>query len=250
MRHCIFCAQRADSREHVWPLWLQKRVNRGHEYGTITIWRGPNATPAEWSGANADLKVKYVCEPCNTGWMNTLETENKAIIGALVGDFTLPLDEGSQELIALWCSKTAMVLECVKPKPWFYSQADHHGFLANFRPPPETLVWIGRYAHHLGISSEGRRLGNDDIRADFPLREGYMTNFVFGRLVMQSLTVRRKPQFNRTRLVLDQRPGPWGQCLLQVWPIQNKRITWPPPISFSDAGQTLDSLAKRFSLKS
>lgn len=250
MRLCIFCSHRANSKEDTWPIWLQKCVNRGYTSGPLKIWRGPDATPDTWGGPNAAIKVRHVCKSCNNGWMSGLETANKSILGALVTDFALPLEKETQELIALWVTKTAMVFECLNPKHrWFFTDTDRQSFLVNWRPPDGMLIWLGRYAHYVGISGEARRLGHRQEDHNFPLSEGYLSTFVFGHLVLQSLMARRNPKFNNTRITrIQMAANPVGPRLIQIWPIKRDRLEWPPTASFSDSGQTLDSLAERFTL--
>jgi hypothetical protein len=56
----------------------------------------------EWYGRSAHIRVKYLCETCNNGWMSDLEKEAQPVIRPLMNDISVPLDQWQQYLIALW----------------------------------------------------------------------------------------------------------------------------------------------------
>lgn len=217
----------------------------------MQMWRGPRQqAPLTWTGPAAAIKVRCVCEVCNNGWMSMLEGLAKPIVGPLVADLSFDLRWTDQTLIAFWLIKTAMVFEAVKTgTPMFFTDQDRAHLLSAFSPPLEATMWIGRYAQHVGGYGEGRHLKKSIALPPYshsPLSEGYVNTFAFGHLVMQVICIRREPGAHVPNVTLHSRKGNWSKLLRQVWPIRNQRITWPPPLSFSDHGVTLDELGERF----
>jgi hypothetical protein len=67
-------------------------------------------------GTSPELKIGTVCEPCNNGWMSSLEERNIPLIGCLLQDISTPLDACQQSSLAVWTLKTAMVLDSVNKR--------------------------------------------------------------------------------------------------------------------------------------
>ena len=53
------------------------------------------------------------------------------------------------------------------------------------------------------------------------------------RPCIQVLSVKRKPDAMHWNLRLRMRSGAWDKKLVQIWAVENQRIAWPPPDSFS-----------------
>jgi hypothetical protein len=206
---------------------------------------GPDGAERTWRGVNLSIKVKFLCSSCNSGWMSDLENKARRWLGPMLQDLSIPLDQTAQALVARWAVKTAIVFECTNPtKQWFYSVGERRGVMAQMAPE-DTLVWLGRCAHTDSSYAEGKRL-LDVIPADkSPLSEGYATTFCLGRLVMQVVTLHRKPGREGIKTTVQARPGPWKESLIQVWP-PTRGARWPPRVSFSESGPTLDELSGRF----
>lgn len=210
------------------------------------MWFGPDAPRKTWSGAgrSAHIRVKYLCETCNNGWMSDLEKEAQPVIRPLMNDISVPLDRWQQYLIALWTIKTAMVFECTIPaRERFYSKADRDRLLTAFAPPDGTSMWLGRFERSNLSFIQAVRLFGTIPKANAPLGEGYVVTFALARLAIQILTVRRKPEHRSARVTLAVKPGPWERKLSQIWPIKPP-MYWPPARSFSEEG--VQELCKRF----
>src|SRR5207244_3883601 len=81
-RTCIFCDQRATSREHLLPLWLQGLLNPGempHEFGDYA-----SGSKQKWRPSRPDFKARIVCKECNTGWMSDLETATQPFLTSMI----------------------------------------------------------------------------------------------------------------------------------------------------------------------
>jgi len=170
-------------------------------------------------------------------------------MGALVNDISMTLDEEQQRVLAQWAVKTAMVIEGVKQaKNNFYSAEQRSAFRATLNAPEETAVWLGRCAQSNLLHGEARKLHISNQSATDPLEDGCATTFVIGRLVMQVLSVKRKPEVPRGSLRLRIRAGPWESKLIQIWTVEKQRVDWPPPQNFSDLDDGLRDLRRRFAV--
>src|SRR5882762_3040814 len=97
-RQCIFCSNIADSKEHVWPLWI---LNMKKDKSWRPIRRTIGDSPTKITDG-VEVEARTVCVTCNNGWMSGLESQNKALIGCLLQDISTSLDASQQSLLALW----------------------------------------------------------------------------------------------------------------------------------------------------
>lgn len=179
--------------------------------------------------------------------MSDLETHAKRIIGPLLNDFALPLKRAEQWLISMWGIKTAMVFECTSPrKQWFYSDVERQTVSESYTPPTDTIIWLGRYVGSESLSGEGRSLFRAETKGGVTSGDGHVTTLVIRHLVIHLVTFRPAPQFKAAQKIVHVKSGPWNQSLIQIWPLQNAVVRWPPRLSFSDYGTTPDELNQRF----
>jgi hypothetical protein len=237
MRHCIFCGDRANSYEHVWPKWIL-------EFGSTEA--GIAGDPVAWiPGPNASLRTKRVCRHrCNNGWMSRLEDNARSVLLPLMRDLALELDPEQQSIIARWTIKTVMVVECLNPKdiPPFYTADERRALMDKLTIPSGTILWAGRYTGRLSPTTAGIELGNVGEK-DSPPTGVYFT-LTAGRLALQIITLRPE-DYRPIRIRVN--PGDWVPAsLLQVWPPQ-RVVRWPPRLSFGDRGRpSLRALVERF----
>jgi hypothetical protein len=113
MRQCLFCDNKANSREHAWPDWILEGLRTGRQKNM----RGfIGEREVYWIGPKPELKLRVVCTKCNNGWMHDLEDENKPLLGSLMRDVASPIDPEQQWSVSRWVIKTAMVFESVATK--------------------------------------------------------------------------------------------------------------------------------------
>ena len=170
-------------------------------------------------------------------------------MGCLINDIAVDLDVEQQRGLALWAVKTAMVIEGVKQaKNGFYTPEERSAFRQTLVPPVQTAVWAGRCAQSNNLHGEARKLHVSNPTATNPLEDGCATTFVIGRLVLQVLSIKRKPEAMHGSLRLRMRSGPWDAKLAPIWPVEKMRVSWPPPGSFSDLDDGLRDLRRRFAV--
>lgn len=135
-----------------------------------------------------------------------------------------------------------MVYECVGEKAPFFSAADRKQLFTWRMPPSDSLIWIGRYEGY-SLFVENHRLSNPG--ADEVLSEGCVTTFAMGRLVIQIFTARRGDRGQGHSINVARKEGEWGRLLIQIWPVRDQVIRWPPPLSFGVSEESLVRLAGR-----
>jgi hypothetical protein len=120
LRTCAFCGQvltsKINSKEHVWPKWLQKRLgvdNRQFEGIHTGIPWGIHTISTRVQSGNS-LVLGAICTSCNSGWMSELESKIAPIFEKLWDTSGtsryIVLDQQACETIAHWTFKTALVL--------------------------------------------------------------------------------------------------------------------------------------------
>ena len=229
VRQCLFCANNANSKEHAWPMWILK-MRKDKNWGPIR--RFKEGSPVEIT-ASAQVKIKAVCQPCNNGWMSRLETENKSLIGGLLNDLSLWLDTSQQTSLALWTTKTAMILDAVtKDRNRFYTRSECENLHLNSLIPDRTTMWVGRY-YRSHLSLDGTEVWIN-LPGTPKVAKVCATTIVVGHLAIQSVTAHILPEHEDKdiRVPIPVVDG----TLLDIWPSSTRPINWPPRVSFTDSG--------------
>jgi hypothetical protein len=236
------------------PGWLLRAlgvVGGNRQAGTMLAWFG---AAEEARRVGPEIKVKYLCGPCNSGWMSKLETQAKPLITPLLADLAVPLSSTEQRILARWSIKTAIVLEATgaKDRPSLYTPADRRlvATAGSVTLPAGTTVWIGRHSQS-NVTFGGARwllqpVAIGPTKDLPPFEEGYGTTLGLGRVVLQVLRVKLRQDSKVKTATLHIRPGPWVRSLIQIWPEESALVQWPPASSFSETGTTLEELNRRF----
>jgi hypothetical protein len=237
-RDCVFCANPANSKEHMWPRWILKRVDTREKIRRTLGKKTPYFTDSR------EIKIKTVCRVCNNEWMSNLETQCIPVIGALLGDISFALDSNYQSLVSQWAIKIAMVLDAMDENPKkFYLKTDCEN-LKNIRAiPPGTTVWMGRY---FGRSLHTGGANFTMLDESVPFAECSTTAIVVGHLILEVLSVRYRANPKRV-LPIAPKPGKWHELLVPIWPSVSDKASWPPPLSFTNSGPlSIGSLITRW----
>jgi hypothetical protein len=231
-RQCTFCERNADSLEHFWAEWLLERIVLREP---ISISFGKSARKFV---DNPKLRVRSVCKICNNGWMSQLESKNIAQIGSLAQNVFIPLDTQQQTSIALWATKTVMVLDSIRKKPdrRFYRRKECEQLRQNSLIPELTFIWLGMYPESsLGLFGTDVRLF-DQIPETFPtIGHGCVNTIVVGHLTIQVLTIHLLPEYSDRTIEVGPNSGDWSRLTLRIWPIE-KSTAWPPSTPFTGSG--------------
>jgi hypothetical protein len=241
---CIFCGATGSlSTEHVIPKWLRKVLLISEpvkEYSGST-----------YVGAAETLAIVFheVCVRCNSGWMESLETATRPVLGPLLlgaapGTSRL-LDPDQQAIVATWAVKTALLLALSK------FRGEDHGWI-----PVSTLQWL-RQHHDSRMPPPGTRvwmggLSTSDIPASVQAACLYdadrqpaaqCVTFSVGCVLFQVFATEQKDADlspdNEAWLAPD---GPYQAALLRIAP-SSAPHRWPPRAVFSAADR--EALAGR-----
>ena len=124
-REGAFCGGFKMSREHLFPNWLKKRFPRddktthttaSFEWPENIITKEPMERRQHGRGHVGSLKVKVVCETCNSGWMSALEEPTKPVLTPLITGERSDLPTKVQLTLATWATKTSMTAEHLRPR--------------------------------------------------------------------------------------------------------------------------------------
>jgi hypothetical protein len=225
-RSCVFCGARANSREHIFPDWINGViVVDGADAHQFVINHGERADERHYKVKTvASQTARVVCKTCNTGWMSELEVESKPVVGPLIVNEATRLDAKQQLVAARWAIKIAMVGESIQYGDASFDQDDRDAIREN-RLPLRARVSLAAY--DLGEPSATRYtrgLGGINRNGEF-FAEFYAHTIQIGHLV---LSVRGTATFDATaNRSLDEIARP-RFMETPVWP-PVETCDWPPP---------------------
>lgn len=227
---CIFCGERANSREHLFPDWLNEVLPN---YASVTVQHGSRTWQAKES---ASQRVAVVCEGCNTGWMSELERSTRPLIEPMMSGRRQALDKPQQQALAVWAFKTAAVGEQMVPATAAIPREQLQHLRTLRTPPPNSRVIIGgtdgRWGGELHFDSRPLQMTSTKRHGDVGPgnHNGYLATIAIRHLVLQvvgTVFEHFEPLY----------PSPLDRSLHRIWPFE-RTINWPP-------GPVLDPLALR-----
>jgi hypothetical protein len=180
--------------------------------------------------------------------MSRLEEASVPLIGCLMQDIALSLDESQQQTMAAWAIKTAMVMDASRRRALFYTRTECQQLRLSLAVPLHTMVWLGRYSGANNLAIYGTHLWKGGKPDDPRAIHGYANTIFVGYLAIQVLTLRPPQQDGDRAVTIQPRSGPWGSLLVKVWPSE-KVVRWPPKSSFTDRDPfPFPALVKRWSI--
>lgn len=252
MDRCIFCgepfsAERWRSEEHAAPHWC------GELLAEHLPPPPPGTPPPEhlWISETADGReelfrgnrdpfttvARDVCVPCNTGWMEELEEWAKQWLSKPIIGEPRTLRYWRQVCAACWAVKTALVWELVEEEHRTVPLEVLRIFHQLQRPGGRQQVWLGHYEgsqpDHSFRRVAAHEIGCDNDEDD---AHGYLLVVTIGQL---ALVVLGHTFSLRDVRVGDPLPGislheSFPGQLIQIWPLTNETVRWPPPTIVDD----------------
>lgn len=223
MDRCLFCPNQANSKEHLFPDWALKRISPREPL------RRKIGKSVLKVTDNSNVEFKTVCKRCNENWMSALESSSIPIIGPMIADISRTLDIVEQTTVAVWVTKTAMILDSIRKPKRFYEESECEKLRIDSGIPHGTKIWIGGYignSLHAGDSNFRIRIKDFDVGA------GISATFLLGHFVAQISTVRIFPQFSG-RIVEVFPDSVWNKSIVRIWPTKISSFMWPPQIPFT-----------------
>jgi len=258
MRECIFCGNKADSKEHIWSDWILDILPEA-ESGKFTSLM-PDGTVKSWSISKPKKTVGIVCErACNNGWMSTkLEAPMSAIASDIIVDNHRKTFSASDcKTISAWAFKTAVLLDYSRNrKKHFFQVQQRRSFAKTLSIPSGVHVWIGK--RNAGSLTATCKSIWRTQQPPGPLAphlttpppalygmETYDCVFSVGYLLLQIVATRwanRKvanslnpPSINQGKF--------FDNYATQIWPSVGT-VRWPPPLSIGN--DMIDRFVLRF----
>ena len=140
------------SKEHFWPEWsapmLPRTKNPSYHEGKITITRKSTIVDRKLQkrqGSVATKKIRVVCEDCNNGWMNNVETNARPILELLIAGNPTTLNQDQQRVLTERIIMKVMVAEHNIPEDAVIPRVDKETFRTDKIIPPCISVWIGKH---------------------------------------------------------------------------------------------------------
>jgi hypothetical protein len=131
---CLYCANLADSQEHLFPHWINEVL--GYDEPTY-LFLGDYGWKRD---RPATYKLRVVCETCNNGWMSKIEKEARPILTPMILGQSSHLDVAQQRTIAAWALSRAVIGEHL-PQPHVWIPDAHRYWLRDhLEPPPQVNV--------------------------------------------------------------------------------------------------------------
>jgi hypothetical protein len=219
------------SKEHALPKWLGKNLPDADPHPTVHLFDGQKGgfydegRPAPNQAFGHETRV--ACVPCNTGWMNDLETAVEPLLVPLMRGDPSSLRETELKTLAAWAFKTASMLGCLGPAD-ARMPAPHYRWLHNKKRPPETCqIWLvpmidgpqsGEWAKY--VASVG--IGDPAARKGLPMNT-YAFQFLLGKVGFIVYGTERPDLVPPVEAVLAA-PG----TLTPIWPLP-RSLDWEPP---------------------
>jgi hypothetical protein len=224
-RVCIFCGEDADSREHIFPDWINELIvvdeADAHQFlvvrGELTSQRSYRAKKV------ASQTARVVCRTCNNGWMSMVEGEAKPALWPLMIDWKTTLTSAQQLIIARWAIKTAMVAESVQYGENSFTQEERE-LIRDGHIPIRPRVSLAAYdMSEPNATRYTRGQGIVNRRGEF-FADFYTHTIQVGHLV---LSVRGTPTFKATENKSLEAVARPRFIEIPVWP-PVEACEWPP----------------------
>lgn len=186
-----------------------------------------------------DWTAKVVCENCNNRWMSDIENGHAkpALSDLIAGDSGLkvPIDANRAYSMALFCVKTALVIDLISPNaPPFFRATERSDFRTSLAIPPIVNIWMARLAPR-GKGRVNSGYGKTCITPTDIFRN-YVCTFAAGHFVFQLAAFRSSRRFE---------PLPGFELSAVPFYPRFEKFVWPPPCDLADT-QQFELLAMRW----
>ncbi len=234
-RKCLFCDHTANSREHIFPDWVNTIFPPVPGGGAEVVQYSANGTIVnKWpSNKVAGHRAKVVCKCCNgaikPGWMSELEGEIKHLLKGMIEGKPGGLTPVQQLLLARWAAKTAMVGESIMKFPRVFTDDDGHLIRTQGRPPLRASVKLAAFEGRDIPTRYMRSVGSAEIHGA-PVMDLYFHTIQVGCVVLQ---VRGTVSLPPTENISLQRVAQPGFFEIPIFP-PVEQCSWPPRMKLNE----------------
>lgn len=237
---CVFCNQRRPRAvEDVISNWIAREFDPVGAITTdfITAMPGEKVTQRTQQFGNlATVKLKQVCEVCNSTWMSKIENDTRPMLQPLLHGTQCQLSLAEQEQLTLWAQLKALSIDAYYLDTYrgfkYLPDRVFHEFAALRQPIEQSTVTLGRYRPPTqGVMLPwARYLTNAPETDHTPSLDVLVATFGFGELLLQvSIGAwHGESVHNAYSLVTPEMP--------QCWPLRDGPINWPTGHTTTPAG--------------
>jgi hypothetical protein len=212
---CAFCGSPGDSREHVIPEWLSKRLGINAEIPAEVAFGVRARRRRKHAISFGGYRAPVMCHPCNEHF-GRLEETVIPLLEPMAKGMRLVLAQESQQLLALWANKTAIALLAAED-PATVPKA--HGKTVRDEACVANGTWVGFFPWRDDPVLSTNASSWAPATAG-PV-EAYGALLAFGTLGFVVFGIKAVPATPRA---LTGEPPP----LRQFWPPRHRMVEWPP----------------------
>jgi hypothetical protein len=218
-RPCVFCNEKANSKEHVIPEWISKRLGIRTFLSADDAFIAGTERPSQ-PISFAGYRSRIFCTGCNTHFKH-LEDEVIPLLVPMARRRLVSLDPRTQSLLALWAHKTAIALLAATPEGPDAVPAEHRRAVRDGHSAgPDT--WIAFFAWRGGPVLGTGHLQLVDHTPPHAARDGYLAFLTFASVGFAVIGLSAPLREHET---IDAELAP----LARFWPPQTQLQQWPPP---------------------
>ena len=251
---CIWCGGPDLSKEHIWSKWthaLVPTILDGMHTRTATISSPTHPVKVieetkDRPGSTNTIRLRVVCQRCNSGWMSAIDEAAKPILTPLIGGHPFVITRSAQKIMATWIAMKAMVAEHSRPQDISTPQSERDHIRISRAPPLNWNVWIAKhdgsvkwktgYARHSQTMTWAGS-GPPPVRIDGTFAKNTQSATLgIGHLLFQVIST------DVPGLVFDV-PLEFQSRLWKIWPMVSDFL-WPPGYILTETG--VDSIAYAF----
>jgi hypothetical protein len=242
---CIYCGKPAGTKEHIIAtrfIDVLRADPRGLKLPIVlkvTLAGGGVRNIGGKRLAAGRYTLEYttrVCDQCNSGWMNDVDTKAFPYVAEMIRGKPLALDPAAQAAVAAWFCKVAVTARSEPHNRLPIEREWTEWLYAQHSAVPGWHVWIGHY-----IGEAPWWYNPHDIRIElgagsaapppgFVRQNGVLATLVIGYLALQVFGLGGPGAF----LDPDREP-----VFPMIWPVGAETLMWPPPGHIDDAGLPL-----------
>jgi hypothetical protein len=209
---CAFCDRAGDSREHVIPEWLSKRLGINAQIPADVAFRVRTRRRRKQPISFGGYRAPVMCHPCNEHF-GRLEEVVIPLLAPMAQGMRLVLDQESQQVLALWANKTAIALMAAEDAA---TVPKAHGKMVRDEVRVADGTWVGFFLWR-GDPVMSTAASSQASATTSPL-DAYGALLAFGAVGFVVFGIKAAPAFPR---VLTGEPPP----LRQLWPPRHRMAT-------------------------
>lgn len=149
-KRCIFCGGEGKlSKEHIWPVWMHEYLYRqgdgGHSRGSNTFYdkKKVDSNIFKRQGHLSTIRIRAVCQSCNSGWMNELEQEVRPILEKILNSEEILISKEQQQVLSRWIAVKSIVGEFAEKEINVTPESDRRALMEMKVVPEYFAIYIG-----------------------------------------------------------------------------------------------------------